>query len=63
MIIEIRAKNCFSFKDQIRFSMKADILSQEKITHQSAIKIKISVSFSMNMKQNILKTRIVSLFC
>ena len=29
MIIEIRAKNCFSFKDQIRFSMKADMRNKK----------------------------------
>ena len=27
MIIEVRAKNCYAFEDDITFSMKADMLS------------------------------------
>lgn len=29
MLVEIRAKNCFAFKDQIRFSMKADMRNKK----------------------------------
>ena len=29
MVIEIRAKNCYIFEDQIRFSMKADMRNKK----------------------------------
>ncbi len=33
MIIEIRAKNCFAFKDEIAFSMKADMRNKKFVTN------------------------------
>ena len=33
MIIEVRAKNCYAFEDQIAFSMKADMRSKKFVTN------------------------------
>ena len=33
MIIEIRAKNCYAFEDQIVFSMKADMRNKKFVTN------------------------------
>ena len=33
MIIEIRAKNCFAFEDEIAFSMKADMRNKKFATN------------------------------